>query len=69
MRDLYLGDLIEGEVYEFWDGTLCYLDKVHDHHCVCYDTKRDNSAPWIWNLHTTKYLKEHIRTILDIRGY
>lgn len=66
MKDIYLGDLIEGEVYDTFDGRLIYIEKVHEHHCVVHERKRDMSDNWCWNLRTCNYLRHNIRTIVEL---
>ena len=68
MSDCYLGDLLEGEVYETFDERLIYISKAHEHHCVVYECKRATDGPWEWNLRTNCYLRHNIRTIVDTRG-
>lgn len=66
MKDLYLGDLIEGELYETFDGYEIYISKLHVNHCVVYERKRGTSNNWTWNLRTVSYLRRNIRTIIDM---
>lgn len=66
MKDKYLGDLLEGEVYEYFDGRACYIMKVHDNFCAVYETQRDKLQDWTWTLRTKNYLLTHIRTIIEV---
>lgn len=66
MRDLYLGDLIDGECYETFDERIIYIDKVHEHHCAVYERERAESTDWRWNLRTVSYLRRNIRTIMEV---
>ena len=66
MKDKYLGDLIESEVYEYFDGRICYIDKIHTHYCVVYETERAIESPWKWNLRSRDYLLRNIRTIMEV---
>ena len=68
MKDLYLGDLLEGEVYDTFDGRAIYILKTHEHHCVVYEKQRGTTQPWCWNLRTMSYLRHNIRTIIEIGG-
>lgn len=66
MKDLYLGHLTEGEVYEYFDGRMCYIIKTHDHVVAVYETYRGRDQPWTFNLRTVNYLRRNIRTILEV---
>lgn len=66
MRDMYLGDLLEGEVYETFDGRVIYLSKVTDKYCEVYERARAESSDWRWNLRTISYIKRNIRTIMEV---
>lgn len=66
MRDKYLSDILEGEVYETFDGREIYIDKVHSQHCVVYERYRATKDSWKWNLRTISYLRNNIRTIIEM---
>ena len=66
MKDLYLGDLIDGELYETFDGREIYINEVHDKHCVVHERERGTSNSWTWNLRTVSYLRRNIRTIIEM---
>ena len=68
MHDKYLGQLIEGEVYEFFDNTLCYLSRVNERFVECYEKPRASPGPWEWRLRSVLFLKSNIRTIIDMEG-
>lgn len=66
MRDLYLSDILEDEVYETFDGRALYISKKGEHHCVVYEKPRGTNQPWEWNLRTVSYLRRNIRTIIEM---
>ena len=66
MRDKYLGSILEDEVYETFDGREIYILKVHEHHCAVYERYRATNDDWKWNLRTVSYLRNNIRTIIEM---
>lgn len=66
MRDLYLGDLLEGELYETFDGKVIYISKVRANYCEVYEKPRAQATDWKWNLKTVKTLRGSIRTIMEV---
>ena len=67
MRDVYLGDILEGEVYETFDGREIFIDAVREHYCVVHERDRDSNRAWAWDLRTIAYLRHNIRTIIEMR--
>ena len=65
MRDLYLGELLEGECYATFDEKIIYIDKKHSNYCVVYETYRSQDD-WRWCLRTIHYLQTHIKTIMEV---
>lgn len=66
MRDLYLSDLLEGEQYETFDGRVIYINKITSRYFECYEKERATNVNWSWNLRTERYLRQNIRTILEV---
>lgn len=66
MKDLYLGDLIQGEMYETFDGNIIYISKLGANYCEVYERPRAESTDWKWNVRTVKSVREKIRTIMEV---
>lgn len=66
MSDLYLGDILVGEVYETFDGREIYIKQINAHVCEVYERRRDSRESWSWNLRTYNYLRHNIRTIIEM---
>ena len=66
MKDLYLGDLLEGEIYETFDGNMIYISKVGANYCEVYEKPRAQSTDWKWNVKTIRTLRGSIRTIMEV---
>lgn len=66
MRDLYLGDILEDEVYETFDGLEIYILRKGEHHCAVYERLRGTNQTWCWNLRSMSYLRHNIRTIIEM---
>ena len=67
MIERFIGELIEGETYEYFDNRVAYIERLHEHHAVVYEKARDiPGCQWTWQLRTTKYLRRNIRTYLDM---
>ena len=66
MRDMYIGELLEGEVYETFDENMIYISKVRANYCEVYEKPRAQAVDWKWNLKTVKCLRRTIRTIMEV---
>lgn len=64
--DKYIGDILIDNCYETFDGHIIYIDKLHDNYAVVYETERDRLTNWRWNLRTMNYLRENIRTVMEV---
>ena len=66
MKDLYLGDILDGELYETFDGREIYINEVRDNYCVGHERDRGSGKAWNWDLRTISYLRRNIRTIIEM---
>lgn len=66
MKEKYIGELLIDNCYETFDGLAVYIDKLHDNYAVCYISYRDRLSDWKWTLKSISWLRENIRTILEV---